>query len=87
MAALIGRFAARFFNQPSVLGELIMGVLLGNLLYLFGYELMIILRQGVACTEMAQMVMSGRSIEEAAAAVMGAQTGAAFLEIVQGPQG
>lgn len=87
VAALIGRFIARFFNQPSVLGELSMGVLLGNLLYLFGYDLMIILRQGVACTEMSQMVMSGRSIEEAVAVVMGSETGAAFLEIVRGPQG
>jgi len=31
--AIIGRFTARKLRQPSVLGELIMGVVLGNLAY------------------------------------------------------
>ncbi|MEN8214244.1 MAG: hypothetical protein ABFR19_07760 [Pseudomonadota bacterium] len=28
IAALVGRYTARHFNQPTVLGELLMGVLL-----------------------------------------------------------
>jgi len=34
-AALIGRHLARKLHQPTVLGELLVGVLLGNALYLF----------------------------------------------------
>ncbi len=64
-----------------------MGVLLGYVLYLFGYDLMIILRQGVACNEMGQMVLSGMPLEDAVSESMGEETGAAFLQIVQGPQG
>ena len=42
-AALAGRFAARKLGQPTVLGELLMGVLLGNGLYYADYGLMVIL--------------------------------------------
>ncbi|MBL3591318.1 MAG: cation:proton antiporter [gamma proteobacterium endosymbiont of Lamellibrachia anaximandri] len=43
VSALLGRFGARRLKQPSVLGELVMGVLLGNLLYFLGFDLMAIL--------------------------------------------
>ncbi len=87
IAALIGRIAARRFRQPSVLGELMMGVLLGNLLYFLGFDLMGILREGVACTELSKLVMSGVSIENALAELMGPERSASFLEIVRGPHG
>ena len=56
IAALVGRYAARSLKQTSVLGELLMGVLLGNVLYYFGYDLIIILREGLGCTELTQFV-------------------------------
>jgi len=36
LAAMVGRWGARLLNQPSVLGELLMGVLVGNVLYWLG---------------------------------------------------
>lgn len=87
IAALIGRFVARRFRQPSVLGELVMGVLLGNLLYHLGFDLMGVLREGVACTELSKLVLSGASIDASLAELMGAERSAAFLEIIRGPHG
>ncbi|ETO93536.1 cation:proton antiporter [Legionella oakridgensis] len=43
-----GRYFAERLNQPGVLGELLMGVLLGNVCYYFGMPLAIILREGPA---------------------------------------
>jgi Kef-type K+ transport system membrane component KefB len=39
LAAMVGRWGARLLNQPSVLGELLMGVLVGNVLYWLGSPL------------------------------------------------
>ncbi|MBA2655508.1 MAG: cation:proton antiporter [Tatlockia sp.] len=44
--AVIGRYLAEYFNQPSVLGELLMGVIVGNLCYFFGLDLVVVLREG-----------------------------------------
>ncbi|MEJ2310191.1 MAG: cation:proton antiporter [Gammaproteobacteria bacterium] len=87
VAALIGRYTARSLNQPSVLGELIMGILLGNLLFLFDYDLIIILREGINCTEIAQMLFSGQELQSCVTELMGDESGAKFLEIVSGPRG
>ena len=48
---------------------------------------MIILRQGVACRETGQTVLSGMSAEQAASSITGEETGAAFVEMVRGPRG
>ena len=87
IAALIGRYSARYFNQPTVLGELLMGVVVGNLLYLFGYDLIVILREGIACTMIIKIVMSGTPVSETISSVMEPQTAALFLEIARGPHG
>lgn len=44
--AILGRYLARRFHQPGVLGELLMGVLLGNVCYYFSLPLMVVLREG-----------------------------------------
>ena len=44
--AVIGRFAARRFGQPTVLGELLMGIVLGNLAWYLGFDLITVLREG-----------------------------------------
>ena len=46
--ALVGRFIARKLGQPSVLGELVMGVLLGNVGYWLGFDFIHVLREGPA---------------------------------------
>lgn len=87
VAALIGRYTARSLNQPSVLGELIMGMLLGNLLFFLDYDLIIILREGINCTEIAQMIFSGQELDACVAGMLGVEGGARFIEIISGPRG
>ena len=37
--AAIGRFVARKLGQPTVLGELLMGILVGNIAWYLGFDL------------------------------------------------
>lgn len=86
VAALAGRYGARYLKQPSVLGELITGILLGNLLYLFHYDLIVVLREGTACLQLGTLALSGVPWEQAAQQVMGA-AGREFLAVLRGPRG
>ena len=45
---IIGRYFAKRAHQPGVLGELMMGILLGNLCYFFGFPLAVVLRESGA---------------------------------------
>lgn len=85
--ALIGRYAARRFRQPSVLGELLMGVLIGNLFYYAHFDLLVILREGTACLDMAKLTLAGQSWAEAARMVVGPEVAAGLLAVLQGPHG
>jgi len=62
---LMGRYAAQLLHQPGVLGELLMGVLLGNLCFFFGLPLAILLREGGAIFDIMGDVLSGSSIAQA----------------------
>ena len=48
LLGVVGRFFAMKLKQPGVLGELIFGMILGNLGYFFGMPLMEILRDGTS---------------------------------------
>lgn len=85
-AALIGRYGARRLGQPSVLGELVIGVLLGNFLVCCDFQLMRVLREGTACLDMATLALEGMSWDQAAQTVMGAE-GAGLLALLRGPHG
>ena len=85
--AIVGRFGARRFNQPSVLGELLMGMLLGNLGYFFGVELVVILREIPALFEMVDLTLHGESVTLAADSVLGQPAGREVVAILQGPNG
>ncbi len=87
VAALIGRHLARRTRQPSVLGELLMGLLLGNVLAWSGYELMLVLREGTAVMDLMQAALAGADWQTAAEMVKGKEDAAAFLEILKGPHG
>lgn len=63
--AVLGRFFARIFDQPGVLGELLIGVLLGNLLYMFNVPLFIVLREGSAIYTIVQDLLVGDSLTQA----------------------
>ncbi len=85
--ALIGRFTARKLGQPTVLGELIMGLLLGNVLYYTGYDLILVLREGTTALDMARLALEGHGWDAAAEMVMGPVQGPAFLEVLRGVHG
>ncbi|MGI9205045.1 MAG: cation:proton antiporter [Woeseiaceae bacterium] len=85
--AIIGRFAARRIGQPTVLGELLMGILLGNVAWMIGVDLIIVLREGPGVFEVVNQTLAGAPIDLAAAAFFGEQTGQEIARIITGPQG
>ena len=85
--AIIGRFTARKLRQPSVLGELIMGVVLGNLAYFFGFDLILVLREGPAIFELEKQVIAGDGLGSAAFSTLGAEAAPRILSVLQGPHG
>ncbi len=85
--ALLGRYLARRLGQPSVMGELIMGILLGNLLYFFGVDFITVLREGTAVFDIVERALAGQSWEAAAAEVLPADKAGEILAILQGPGG
>lgn len=63
--AIIGRSLAEHFKQPAVLGELLMGVVLGNLCYYFGLDLAIVLREGPAIFNIMRDMLTEVSLSQA----------------------
>ena len=64
---IMGRYLAYRLKQPGVLGELLMGVLLGNLCYFFGLKLAIILREGPAIFNIMRDMLAGNPLAKAVA--------------------
>ena len=62
---VMGRYIALKLNQPGVLGELLMGVLVGNLCYFFGLQLAVILREGSEVFGIMRDLLSGIPLAEA----------------------
>lgn len=81
--ALIGRFCAVALEQPPVLGELVVGLILGNLAITFNYELVILLREGPALFDIFGLSMQGHSIEQAALQVLGPGDSSAAIQVLQ----
>jgi Kef-type K+ transport system membrane component KefB len=68
--AILGRYIARRLHQPSVLGELLMGVFIGNLFYYYGFELIILLREGSSTFDIVKEVLKGGSLTQAVTTVI-----------------
>lgn len=85
--ALIGRYTARQLGLPSVLGELLMGMLAGNLLYWLGLDLMLVLREGTAVFDMIHYAIAGHGWQEAARVTFSPPIAEHMLEILEGPAG
>lgn len=85
--AVIGRVGARKLGQPTVLGELLMGILLGNVAWYFDFDLIAILREGPRVFEVVNSVLAGAGINEVAIATFGADKGPELADIMTGPQG
>ncbi|MCX7117644.1 MAG: cation:proton antiporter [Legionellales bacterium] len=62
---VVGRYLAMRLDQPGVLGELLMGVLVGNLCYFFGLPLAVILREGTAIFQIMRDLLASVPLPEA----------------------
>lgn len=85
--AILGRFGARHLNQPSVLGEVLVGIVIGVLGSAFGFELIIVLREGPAVFDVINLALSGVPLDAAAREVLGSPAADTLLAVLQGPQG
>ncbi len=85
--AIVGRFIARQFGQPSVLGELLVGIIIGAVGSYFGLELVILLREGPAVFDVVNLWLGGASLEAVAVDTFGATTAVNLLAVLQGPNG
>ena len=63
--AIGGRYLARRCHQAGVLGELLMGVFLGNICYFLGIQLFVILREGAAIFNIMQGILDGLPLAKA----------------------
>lgn len=62
---ILGRYIAKCLAQPGVLGELLMGVIVGNICYAYHVQLMIILRDSAAVFAVIQQMLQGMSLTHA----------------------
>jgi Kef-type K+ transport system membrane component KefB len=85
--ALIGRFTARKLGFPSVLGELMMGILVGNIAYYFQFDLIMVLREGPAIFQTMENLLQGESLEMACLNAVGVECTWHVLDILRGPHG
>jgi Kef-type K+ transport system membrane component KefB len=85
--AVIGRVVARKLDQPTVLGELLMGILLGNVAWYLGFDLITVLREGPRVFDVVSQTLSGMSCDQVAAAIFGSEKGQEIARIVSGPHG
>ena len=85
--AILGRVGARRLGQPTVVGELLMGILIGNVGYLLGIDLIALLREGPQVFELVHEALSCESMEQAAIKLFGAEVGARLTGILMGPRG
>jgi Kef-type K+ transport system membrane component KefB len=56
---VFGRFCAMRLSQPAVLGELLMGVIVGNVCYFSGLDLAVILREGPSVFNVIRDMLAG----------------------------
>ncbi|RCX31742.1 sodium/proton antiporter NhaS3 (CPA2 family) [Thioalbus denitrificans] len=91
LAAMVGRWAAGRLGQPSVLGELLIGVLIGNVLYAAGGPLAILIMHADLAGNIVRGVWdSGLSVAEVARGFMtpgqlqAGSAGAAVLAVLTG---
>lgn len=85
--AVIGRVAARKLGQPTVLGELLMGILLGNVAWYLGFDLIAVLREGPRVFELVSQALAGAPINEVAIEVFGAEKGPELARIITSSSG
>jgi Kef-type K+ transport system membrane component KefB len=72
IAAVIGGQAAKWLRQPAVLGELVAGILIGNIAYALGNPGLTVIREGDALRRIADLALSSKlSLSDSALMVLG----------------
>jgi Kef-type K+ transport system membrane component KefB len=85
--ALLGRFGARKLGLPSVLGELGMGILIGNLAYVLGFDLVVVLREGPAFFDAVKDLLHCEAVELACIHSLSTEKAEHMLALLRGPHG
>ncbi|MBA2648104.1 MAG: cation:proton antiporter [Legionella sp.] len=86
--SIMGRYIARCLNQPGVLGELLMGIFIGNCFYFFHSHLIIILREGSSIFDVVGNMLGGVPLKEAVTKVISNQHYAQqVIQALSGHQG
>lgn len=86
--ALIGRFMAIRLGQSGVLGELLIGVLLGNLGYFLHLELITVLREGSTIFNVVQEMLQGAPLNQAVQLhAINSENASQILTILEGKEG
>lgn len=85
--AVLGRFTARRLGQPAVLGEVVIGILIGNLGHLLNIDLVEVLREGTAVFDMVGHLLAGENLGAVGQQILGADAAPAVLHVLSGPHG
>lgn len=85
--ALMGRFGARKLGLPSVLGELGMGIVVGNLAYFFHFDLIMVLREGPAIFDIVDNMLHGEPVQLAAEHALGVANATQVMNLLKGHYG
>lgn len=86
--AMIGRYIAHRIDQPGVLGELFMGLIIGNFFYWLGWPLFILLREGSSIFPIFHYLIEGKTLLSAVTeAVPEPHYASELLMVLQSPEG
>jgi Kef-type K+ transport system membrane component KefB len=85
--ALMGRFSARRLGLPSVLGELTIGMIVGNLAYYFDFDLIFVLREGPHVFDTLQQFLHQATITDTQCVALMSSGERRVLDLLGGPHG
>ena len=85
--ALLGRFSARKLGLPSVLGELTIGIIAGNLAYSYGFDLILLLREGPHIFDTIQQFLHDATLGNEVCNTLVDARGRQVLSVLGGPSG
>lgn len=85
--ALVGRFSARKLGLPSVLGELTIGIIAGNLAYYFDFSLILVLREGIHVFDTLQQFLHEATADATVCGEALTPTNRKILDLLGGPHG
>jgi Kef-type K+ transport system membrane component KefB len=85
--ALMGRFSARKLGLPSVMGELTVGIIVGNLALFFQFELILVLREGLHVFDTLQQFLQEAQPVEAICTGLVQERDRWIIDLLAGPHG